>query len=319
MHQLNTSNLLDNLKNSQAEMVKLSTKMDDVLLIAGESKNGADESSETVAELKKSLEQVNTKMVSVEETAHLLAGESSRIAATVKLISDIAEQTNLLALNAAIEAARAGEVGRGFAVVADEVRHLADRTRQSTAKISDIIGTLTGKIDTMVNQTLEVGESTKSIGEEVSNFYTNFESVAVAADNTITLINQTKDQSFASLVKLDHILYMQNGYIGLERGAKGPEAQAVKVDHMNCRLGKWYYEGKGKTLFSAYPAYRELESHHAGVHLNVHKAMELVSQDWLRDDHVFTGIIHHVEQAEYCSSHVVRCLSDLVQQKHAAM
>lgn len=317
MHHLNTTNLLDNLKDSQHEMLTLSQKMDDVLDIAGESRDGADKSSQTVADLKTSIEQINERMVSVEETANLLAQESNRIADTVKLIGDIAEQTNLLALNAAIEAARAGEVGRGFAVVADEVRHLADRTRQSTAEISDIIFNLTGKIDIMVSQTLEVGKSTKEIGEEVSNFYTNFESVATAAETTINLVSQTKDRSFASLVKMDHILYMQNGYIGVEKSAEGPEAEAVKVDHMSCRLGKWYYDGLGKELFSGLPAFRELESHHAGVHTNVHSAINLVTQDWLRNDDVFNGIIHHMDQAEANSSNVIKCLTELVNQKHS--
>lgn len=316
MHHLNTNNLLDNLKDSQSQMVTLSQKMDDVLNIASESKYGADSSSKTVGELKISIEQVNQRMISVEETANLLAQESGRIAETVKLIGDIAEQTNLLALNAAIEAARAGEVGRGFAVVADEVRHLADRTRKSTAEISDIIFNLTGKIDTMVSQTLEVAQSTKDIGDEVSSFYTNFESVAKAADDTITLIGQTKDSSFASLVKLDHIIYMQNGYIAMENDAEGKEADAVKVDHMSCRLGKWYYEGIGKEVFSGLPAFRELESYHAGVHQNVHKAMEYVTQDWLRSDAVFDGIIHHMSLAEDNSSKVINCLSQLVEQKH---
>ncbi|MCP4866730.1 MAG: chemotaxis protein [Alteromonas sp.] len=316
MHHLNTSNLLDNLKDSQSQMVLLSEKMDDVLSIAGESKHGADRSSKTVGELKLSIEQVNERMVSVEETANLLAQESGRIAETVKLIGDIAEQTNLLALNAAIEAARAGEVGRGFAVVADEVRHLADRTRKSTEEISDIIFNLTGKIDTMVSQTLEVAQSTKDIGNEVSSFHTNFESVAKAADDTITLIGQTKDSSFASLVKLDHIIYMQNGYIAMENDAEGKEADAVKVDHMSCRLGKWYFEGIGKEMFSGLNAFKELDSYHAGVHQNVHKAMEYVTQDWLRSDDVFDGIIHHMSLAEQNSSQVINCLTRLVDEKH---
>lgn len=87
-------------------------------------------------------EEIEQISQSVQQSAHTI-GELERqvqsISEITGVIRGIAEQTNLLALNAAIEAARAGEEGRGFAVVADEVRNLAERTSESTGKISKMV------------------------------------------------------------------------------------------------------------------------------------------------------------------------------------
>jgi len=101
-----------------------------------------------------------------QSVSHLLAS-SDEIGGMLDVIRDVAEQTNLLALNAAIEAARAGESGRGFAVVADEVRTLAQRTRQSTEQIQQIITTLQKgaqlAADAIINGQQHAQASVKSI------------------------------------------------------------------------------------------------------------------------------------------------------------
>ncbi|WP_373071958.1 CZB domain-containing protein [Sulfurimonas sp.] len=78
-----------------------------------------------------------------------------------------------------------------------------------------------------------------------------------------------------SLAKLDHILWKVNTYYS----ATTREEQFKFVDHHNCRLGKWYEEGDGKTNFAHTEHYKELEAPHAIVHNGTHKVFDLIAQE----------------------------------------
>ena len=138
-----------------------------------------------------SIEHLVRQGATVGEAVARLGESTDKIGAAAQLISDIADQTNLLALNAAIEAARAGEQGRGFAVVADEVRSLAQRTRQSTVSIHDVIESFRAQVGDAVRATRE--------GEEIGQHgLTRVRETEAALKDVVQAIQEMSD-SFISM------------------------------------------------------------------------------------------------------------------------
>jgi len=316
LHHLNLSTLLTKLASNQEDLKEVSREMDELYRLAEHNRQNASASLETSRKIADELTHIDREMETIGDMSLSLEKAGTAIDHAVELIDGITEQTNLLALNAAIEAARAGEVGRGFAVVADEVRKLAEHTRSTTTQVSNIVADLQQRILMMVQKSAALRVQTRTISTTVNEFKHHFADTAQSAGETMLMVDHVKDLAFASLAKLDHLIYLQRAYIATEHPDDQEAVTAVQTDHQHCRLGQWYYEGLGRQTFSKMPSWPKLESPHREVHAAVRAAVEAARDDWKNDERILEKILAHLQRAEHSSAEVFHLLDELVREKH---
>jgi hypothetical protein len=182
----------------------------------------------------------------------------------LQLIEEIASQTNLLALNAAIEAARAGEAGRGFAVVADEVHKLAERTSNATSEIANLVTQIRADSDESRNHMNQLAKGASEFSHHGQGAAADMRHLCETFAGIEETVSASTLRSFCELAKVDHLIFKFRVYQVLFGSSQDEESSFAA--HTDCRLGKWYYQGEGKTHFSHLPGYHEIERPHVRVH-----------------------------------------------------
>lgn len=315
LHKLNTRNLIKNLKQTQQDFMTIN---DSSRAIGEKSSHNAQESQRSlnsVNAIQAAITDITDTVQQVTDVVHILSQDSVQVANSLKTIKEIADQTNLLALNASIEAARAGENGRGFAVVADEVKALSQRTKIAAESVDKILQDFSLRVD----QVSQISEHSQAVTQEmkvmVEQFEDRFTQLSQSSEHSAAQIEGICTIIYHSLVKLDHIVYKQNGYVALNSQEQGVEYDAVQVNHTQCRLGRWYYDNIDQNHFGRSQAYRALEAPHKRVHDSVHNALILIDQDWQNEENIRDAIVQAMQAAETASEEVMHWIDEMTSER----
>ncbi|MCT7974159.1 methyl-accepting chemotaxis protein [Laspinema olomoucense] len=189
------SETTNTIASSSSEIAAMTEQQERV---ANQQASAVHETTSTMEQLglssQESSERAEATTVQVEQIANQilhLSEQVNQIDKIAGLVSDIANQTNMLALNAAVEAVRAGEQGKGFGVVASEIRKLADRSKQSAEKISDLVTDIERATNSAVMITKDGTRSVESVVSAVNHIAVNAQQISFSAKQQALAIQQT--------------------------------------------------------------------------------------------------------------------------------
>lgn len=174
---------------------KVGGEMDEVSRVVTGMKELSESALASVRLLNDRMDETNTASVKAVQNVHELSLGIKEIETIVHAIEEISGQTNLLSLNAAIEAARAGEAGKGFSVVAGEIRRLADKSKESSATIHNIIRNIQEKAESTVK---EAGQTSATVKQQTD--------ALVQTDKAFKTIFQSMDGISKQIGEICHLV-----------------------------------------------------------------------------------------------------------------
>ncbi len=197
------------IQDSIEQILGHSEKMVEAATQSGEMN---DESRKTMETLREHSNTIYDTSMHVSDSMKELIARTNEVKNITDTIYEISSQTNLLALNASIESARAGEAGRGFAVVAEQIRQLAEKTRQETKNIEEIVNQLAlnaedaaEKVNKSVAAANEQNNMVEHATQSIESMSVNVKSLVTSIDEIDKMLN---DLSTANNNIVDNIMQL---------------------------------------------------------------------------------------------------------------
>ncbi|MBU2896736.1 methyl-accepting chemotaxis protein [Vibrio hepatarius] len=294
-----SSDLIDRIRNGLADSA---TELEHETTVLEDVGDTFTEAERALAKLSESALHIREQSSNSMTSAETLSDTASNISHLVGAIQEISEQTNLLALNAAIEAARAGEAGRGFAVVADEVRTLAEKANKSSEEIEALVKAILAQSSEIKQSIQNDALSVEQVVISSDAIRSSLNDVLESSENMKRVIYDKASRAFLDTVKMDHMVWKNAVY----KQVVNEDFNTQVNKHTECRLGKWYFEGKGKQLYSHLNNFKSLDAPHKQVHESGRLALE---SGKVGDTQ---AMFKHLNTMEVASEEVVALLERLI-------
>jgi methyl-accepting chemotaxis protein len=135
--------------------------------VADEARQAAHRGRKAVIQTVRGMDHINENVGSTSQKVLSLGERSREISSIGEVISSIAQQTNRLALDASIQAAMAGDHGKGFGAVAVDIRRLAERAKEQSALIVQIVHNVLEEINAVTVSIQETKRDT-AMGTQIA-------------------------------------------------------------------------------------------------------------------------------------------------------
>ena len=200
-------------------------------------------------------------------------------------------------------------------MVADEVKKLSESTKEATINVESVIRDFTSSSKQMIENAETISTMADQSNELINDFQNDFSRFRDVALKTHAVVGTTQSVSNTSLSKVDHMIYVQNGYRAFELGPESEQWQKVMVNHHQCRFGQWYDSGIGASSYAHLPSFGNIKVPHSIVHESIHKGLDTATGDWKCDPELQYEILARFGIAEKASSELIDLLTTLSEEK----